>query len=242
MPMQIEADMPVSDAELRFFPPLDALPPEALTRVAEAGHTLIVAAGVTILTADDDSHDVYFIREGAVRAGIATQGGHEIIFTDLGVGDRFGELAAIDGNRRSATVVALVRTRLLVIPQALFLSEVLAVPEASRGLMCWLARVLREKDQRLIELVALPVRLRLCAELLRLARTRSMKGAHTISPPPTHHELAARIGTRREVVSREISLLAREGHIATDRRAIRLLHPEVLRAEVRAGLGGGRDD
>lgn len=240
--MQTDTDMPVSDAELRLFPPLDALAPESLSRLAGAGSPVVVAAGQTVLSAEDESTDVYFIREGAVRAGIATPGGQEIIFTDLGVGDRFGEIAAIDGSRRSANIVALVRTRLLVVPSAMFLREVLASPAASHGLMRWLAGLLRDKDQRILELVALPVRLRLCAELLRLARTRGARGSHHISPPPTHQELAARIGTRREVVSREMSDLAREGCLEADRRAIRLLRPEAIREAVRAGLGGRRAD
>jgi len=240
--MQTDPDMPISEAELRLFPPLDLLPPEALRRLAEAGHPVIAAAGQTILSAEDASNDVYFLREGAVRAGIATPAGQEIIFTDLGIGDRFGEIAAIDGLRRSATVVALVRARLLVLPAGLFMHEVLASPAASHGLMRWLAGALRESDRRVLELVALPVRLRLCAELLRLARTRGGRGGHTISPPPTHQELASRIGTRREVVSREMSDLGRAGCLEADRRAIRLLKPEQMRDDVEAGLGGRRSD
>ncbi len=191
-----------------------------------------------MLSAEDTTTDVYFIREGAVRVALATPGGQEIIFTDLGVGDRFGEMAAIDGQRRSASIVALVRTRLLVVPAALFLREMLDSPEASHGLLAWFSALLREKDRRILELVALPVRLRLAAELLRLARTRGTRGGQSISPPPTHHELAGRIGTRREVVSRELSALAAEGLVETDRRAIRVLDPTRLRALVQSGLGG----
>jgi CRP-like cAMP-binding protein len=239
--MFADIDMPVSETELRLFTPLDRLPPEALRRLAEAGAPVVVPAGHAVVSAEDETRDVYFIREGAVRVALATSGGQEIIFTDLGVGDRFGEMSAIDGQRRSATIVALVRTRLLVVPAALFLREVLASPEASHGLMAWLSTLLREKDRRILELVALPVRLRLAAELLRLARTRGTKGGQSISPPPTHHELAGRIGTRREVVSREMSALAAEGLVENDRRAIRLLDPARLRAQVRDGLAGRRE-
>ncbi len=239
--MLADAEMPITDAELRLFTPLDRLPPDALCRLAEAGHPVICAAGHTVVSADDETRDVYFIREGAVRVALATSGGQEIIFTDLGVGERFGEMSAIDGNRRSATIVALVRTRMLVVPAALFLREVLASPEASHGLMVWLSTLLREKDRRLLELVALPVRLRLAAELLRLARTRGTRNGQSISPPPTHHELAGRIGTRREVVSREMSALGADGLLESDRRAIRLLDPPRLRAQVQAGLAGRRD-
>jgi RecB family exonuclease len=74
---------------------------------------------------------------------------------------------------------------------------------------------------------------------LRLSRPRpSAPGERVVSPPPPHHELAARIGARREVVSRELSEMTREGWLARDRRAIRILRvaemQKLVMAELRA--------
>jgi CRP-like cAMP-binding protein len=85
--------------------------------------------------------------------------------------------------------------------------------------------------ERLLEFATLPVRQRLCCELLRLARPRACgNGEQVVSPPPPHQVLALRIGARREAVSREMSDLKRRGMIETTRQAIVLRRPEALRA------------
>jgi CRP-like cAMP-binding protein len=72
------------------------------------------------------------------------------------------------------------------------------------------------------------VRERLCAELLRLSHP-SGQDRIVISPPPTHLEIALRIGTRREAVTKSLNALEREGVIARSRGAIALVAPERLR-------------
>jgi CRP-like cAMP-binding protein len=100
------------------------------------------------------------------------------------------------------------------------------------------------------------VQQRLCAELLRLSRPRPLAAgttpaqgvraaadraepARVVSPPPPQHDIAARIGARREAVSREMSELERLGLIGRTPGAIVLHAPEALRAMVERGL---RDD
>ncbi|MCO6417869.1 Crp/Fnr family transcriptional regulator [Siccirubricoccus sp. KC 17139] len=200
-------------------------------------------AGQVVVEDGDPTQEVFFLAEGAVRVLGRTSGGHELILNELKAGDMVGEYAAIDGAPRSAAVVALTRTRLCALPSAPFMAFVLATPAAALQLLRLLTARVRERDARLIELVALPVRLRLASLLLRLSRPRVGGDGRVISPPPPHHELAARIGTRREVVSRILSQMQREGLLTTDRRAIALPQPEMLAAAVEAGFqqasGGG---
>ena len=72
---------------------------------------------------------------------------------------------------------------------------------------------------------------RLIAEMLRLSRERGSSGERVISPPPPQHILAARIGARRETVSRELARMSREGLLTVGRRAIVLHRPQALGAE-----------
>ncbi len=230
--------MPVPAADLSRFPPLSLLPQAALEPLAQQADTRSFAAGATILDFADTSRDVYCIVEGAVRVVVRTRLGHEVILKDLGPGELFGEMAAIEDAPRTASVAALQKTRAYVLPPQAFLDAVLGHPPLALKMLQTLSERLRDRDERTLELVALPVRLRLIAELLRMARNR-VGGAHrSISPPPPQHELASRIGTRREVVSREMTQLAREGLIEIDRRAIRLLQPDKLVHSVQAGFNG----
>ena len=230
--------MAIPKAKLRCFPPLAALDDAVLDRLAALSQLRLCSEGELILDFDDAGRDIFIILEGGVRVMLRTPAGQELLFGDLGPDAFFGEIAAIDGRPRSASVAALYRSRLAVLPSGPVMEEILASPAASLACMQLLTARLREKDERLLELTVLPVRLRLCAELMRLATLRGPDGARRVSPPPTHHEMAARIGTRREVVSREIAQLVASRLISADRRAIRLLAPEALAKAVRDGLNG----
>ena len=185
----------------------------------------------------DTTNEVFVIAEGAARIVVRTAFGYEAILADLHSGDFFGELAAIDGAPRSANVTTLSRSRLCVVPGEVFLEMALSSPEVGRRLLTFLSSRVRAKDERLIEFSVLSVRQRLIAELLRLSRDRG-GGERVVSPPPAQHVLAARVGTRRESVSREMADMSRSGLIVVGRGALILRRPDVLRAEVDARIKG----
>jgi CRP/FNR family transcriptional regulator, cyclic AMP receptor protein len=86
-------------------------------------------------------------------------------------------------------------------------------------------------DQRLYETSVMPMKVRLHAELLRISRRRR-DGALIISPPPTHQDLACRIGSQREAISKELKRLETGGVIARGRTVIHLVREDVLREEI----------
>jgi CRP-like cAMP-binding protein len=216
---------------LAFFRPFSRAVLEPLSAVARWRG---FAPGQTVLEAGDPAPEVYFIGEGELRVVSRSSGGHEMILNELRAGSFFGEIAAIDGGPRSAGIVALTRARVCAIAATPFMEFVLSTPEASHHLMRMLAALVREKDMRLLELAVLPVRARLAALLLRLARPRD-GGGWIVSPPRPHHELAARIGTRREVVSRTLGAMQRSGMVELTRGGVVLLSRGGLEAEVEAG-------
>jgi CRP-like cAMP-binding protein len=222
---------------LRQLPFFAGVPDEALAVLAARSRWHTFAAGEVVVDSGDATDEVFFVAEGAVRVVVRTALGYESILNDLGAGSFFGELAAIDGVPRSANVTALQRTRLCAVPGAAFMEAALASQVAARRLLRLLASRLRAKDERLLEIMALPVRQRLMAELLRLSRDRG-NGERALSPPPQQHVLAARIGTRRETVSREMAEMARSGLLTVGRRAIVLHRPEALQTEIEARLRG----
>jgi CRP-like cAMP-binding protein len=86
-------------------------------------------------------------------------------------------------------------------------------------------------DQRFYETSVMPMKVRLHAELLRISRRRR-DGALIISPPPTHQDLACRIGSQREAVSKELRRLEMDGIITRGRAVIHLTREDVLRKEI----------
>jgi CRP-like cAMP-binding protein len=226
--------------QLRGLPILRDASPAALDRVAAAASWRSYAPGELILDAHDASSEVWFVLEGSVRILVRTSAGREMILSELGPGDMFGEVAAIDSAPRTAGASALARSRLCKVPAPAFLEAACSTPAASLALLRWMTGILRRQSHRSLEREALPVRLRLCAELLRLSRPRANPGeGNVVSPPPPHHVLAARINSRREVVSRELGELAREGLVLRTRGGLVLPRPGELRYTVEAEMEAG---
>ncbi|MBE7200100.1 Crp/Fnr family transcriptional regulator [Methylobacterium sp. A49B] len=186
---------------------------------------------------DDISTDVYFIASGEVRILNRTQSGKEVILGEMRGGAFFGELAAIDGIGRSANVTALTRGEVCVVPAAVFRQMVFASEVIADRLFRLLAKRVRELNTRLMEHALLDLKHRLYAELLRLSVPRAgASGERVVSPPPYHHVLAARIGCRREQVTREFTAMAAEGLVDRTRGALVLRRPDLLEARVAEAL------
>ena len=186
---------------------------------------------------EDSSTDVYFIVAGDVRILIRTQAGKEIILGEMRAGQFFGELAAIDGVGRSANVTALTRGEVCIVPSAVFREMIFTAPLLAERIMRLLAGRVRELNARLMEHSVLDLRHRLYAELLRLSLPRaSHPGERVVTPPPYHHVLAARIGCRREQVTREFTAMSQEGLVERTRGALVLRNPQVLEARVAEAL------
>lgn len=196
--------------------------------------------GELVLDFDDSSTDVYFIVNGDVRVLVRTASGKEMILGDFGAGKFFGEMAAIDGAKRSANVTALTNAELLLVPPTAFREIVLQSPQIAERLLRLLTSRVRELNVRLFERSVLDLRHRLYSELLRMSAPRKgHEGQAIVSPPPYQHDLAARIGCRREQVSRELSAMADEGLAEKVRGGLVLLQPGVLEQRVREAMNAG---
>lgn len=164
-----------------------------------------------IITLGDQNRDVYFIVSGTVRITTFTSSGKEVSFRDLQSGDMFGEIAAIDGQERSTNAVALSDVVIAVTPPESFFKLLQEFPEVNKFVLRQLTGLIRKLGDRVVEFSALSVKSRIHAELLRLAKNNITKGnTAEIIPSPTHQDIASRISTHREAVSREISELTKK--------------------------------
>jgi len=176
----------------------------------------------------DASDEVFFIADGKVRVTIYSHAGKAVSFGELAAGDVFGEYAAIDHCPRSASVVA--RTSCLVasMPAVAFRALLQTAPTVSFAVLEQLVRKTRKVTHRVFELSTLHVNNRIQAEVLRLASLAPREGTSAcIVPAPTHVEIASRVSTHREAVTREINRLSRLGII--ERRGNTLLVKDVDR-------------
>jgi CRP-like cAMP-binding protein len=224
--------------DLLAIPFFRDLSPEIARRHAGQALWITAAAEQVILDFDDPSSDVFFVLSGSVRVVVRTPGGRELILDDIAEGRFFGEMSAIDGAPRSASVTALHRARICRMPGATFMALLAEAPALARQIMRVLVQRLRGSNARMLELTSLDTRHRLYAELLRAAGPAGRGGERSISPPPIQQTLASRIGARREAVSREIARLLREGLLARTRGALVLRDPAALERALAEVLDG----
>jgi CRP-like cAMP-binding protein len=212
------------------------LPAEIVRRHGAHAAWLVAGSGQLILDFDDPSDDVFFVLSGSLRIAVRTPGGRELILAEVTAGRFFGEMAAIDGAPRSASVTALHRSRICRLPGAIFLKILAEAPALSRRMMQVLTGRIRETNARMLELTSLDIRHRVYAELLRAAGPAAPDGSRSITPPPVQQIMAHRIGARREAVSREVARLLREGVLTRSRGALLIRTPAALEAAIAAQL------
>jgi CRP-like cAMP-binding protein len=183
----------------------------------------------TVIDQDDDSYDLYFLLSGSLLAVFWTAQGREIVFYRFPVGASFGELAAFDTTPRSLAVVAKTEATVLTMSRQTFLQLFNEVPILRERITLSLVERVRSLTARNMEMTTLSVEERVGRYLLRLAEEESKlaKGA-IIENAPTHAEIAGSIGANREMVSRAISKLAKNGVIKSSRQKIEILDPEAL--------------
>lgn len=212
---------------------LDVLDQETQRDLIARARTLRVRKGQFVLARGETSTEVFLVREGRLNVLLYASDGREVSLRELGEGQMFGELSAIDGETRSVGVVAVTDARLLAISQAAFQLLVRDNAAAAEWLVRRLTSQVRSLTDRVFELSALNVRARLHCELIRIARSR---GAGDDPPAPTHAELANRIGTHREAVTRELKALADRNIIRSGRRKLEFLDIAGLEDAVAASL------
>ncbi|MBI2407117.1 MAG: Crp/Fnr family transcriptional regulator [Gemmatimonadetes bacterium] len=211
-------------ATVPLFKSLDARERE---RFAEMVREKNYPKGSVILFEDDPGDALFVVRAGRVKVVLLSEDGREVILSLMGVGEYFGELALIDGQPRSAHVIAMEDSTLLVLHRDDFRRRVESSPGVAWALLQELSRRLRRADEKIGTLVLLDVPGRIARMLLDAAADA---GDDLIDKPLTHQTIAHVIGASRETVSRAMREFQDLKWLTTERRRIRLLDRVALRA------------
>jgi CRP/FNR family transcriptional regulator, cyclic AMP receptor protein len=207
---------------------LSGLADDELAALAPRCRWKSASGGELIIGHRDQSRDVLFLLTGMARVNVYSVTGRQVSFRDVRPGDVVGELSAIDGQPRSASVESLLPSTFVVMPQAVFHDLLQSHPPVLFAVLGHLTRQVRTLTDRVFEFTTLAVRNRVQAELVRLAMDHGGRDA-IIQPAPTHAEIANRISTHREAVTRELSRLEDLGIISREGRMLRVSNLARLR-------------
>ena len=194
--------------------------------------------GEQILSYHAPSTEVYFLATGKVRVIIYSAEGKAVVFTDMKPGAMFGEIAAIDREARSAGVEAVEPCTVASLTARQFESLLLGEPAVAVATLRHVTAEVRRLSERILEFSTLVVQNRIHAELLRLAADAGQPhGQALLSPAPSLSDIANRISTHREAVSRELSRLGSIGLLRREGGDLRVTDVARLEKLVREAKG-----
>jgi CRP-like cAMP-binding protein len=178
--------------------------------------------GDTICRKGDPGDAMYVILKGQVRIVLPAPDGNEALICTLDEGDFFGELSLIDGEPRSATIVATEATETLVLNREGFREFLRASPDVTLEILQALSRRLRQSDEFIADAAFLDVPGRLAKKLIELADKygRPVPTGTAITLRVTQRDLAAMIGATRESVNKHLQSFRAQGMIGVDRRRL----------------------
>jgi CRP/FNR family cyclic AMP-dependent transcriptional regulator len=171
-----------------------------------------------IFSKGDESDSLYLVCKGKVKVVIEDEQGKEIVLSVMGPGEYFGEMAAVDGAPRSATVVTREPTELMIIHRSDFRNVLSSNPDVVFNLLKVLVDRLRRADEKIERLAFMNVHGRVVDFLLRMAEPQDQKWV--VREKPTHQEIGNTIGCSREMVSKVLRELLRNGTISIERNRI----------------------
>lgn len=172
---------------------------------------------------------IHFVVSGLLKAKAYGADGKEVSFLYMKQGDVFGLSDALGDFRYLEIVETCSKSSLISFPKSRFEQVILDHPSIGLKVLVQQSRRYRAMQERVFEFSTLPVKVRIRAELLRIAEEKPVEDelgtdkTVDLSPAPSHYEIAARTSTHREAVSRELAHLTAAGILETGRRTIRIL-------------------
>ena len=206
---------------IEIFSDLD---PETVNQIAATCNWQRYGKGQEVISQKEESTDVFFVVEGRVSAIGYSREGKEVTYSEIGRGELFGEFSALDEKPRSAAIKTLEESHIGQMSASRFREILLAYPSISLKLLEQIVSKNRYLTERIFEFSTLAVRHRVCAELMRMVDPdKVFDDRFSIEPAPSHYQIATRLSTHREAVTRELSALSQQEIVEVGRQKIHIL-------------------
>ncbi len=208
--------------------------PEPLKlRLEGLGQARVVAAGDRLLFQGERAEHIGLVMSGQAKAVAYSEDGVETWLGRFEPGEFFGHIAFLSEMDVRFEVSAETDMTLRLIPVSQINALIESAPEINAVFARDLARRLDQMMTRLVEALTLSAKGRVCAELLRLSNPMGISpDKSVIRPNPIFVDMALRINSTRETVSRTVSALQKQGIISREAGAILIQKPEALKKAI----------
>lgn len=209
--------------------------PAAIAELAPRLQRRTYRRNEVVMHRGDAAGALHVIRSGRVKVTLPSEEGDETVLALLGAGACFGEVAALDGGPRSATITAVEPTETLALRREDIITFVRVNPDFALGLITTLASRLRRADEWLEDSYFRDLDTRMARRLLELAESfgRPTKEGVAVDTPLTQSDLAGMLGATRVSVNRVLGAYQDEGLLRLGRGSFLILDAEAMR--IRAG-------
>ncbi len=182
--------------------------------------------GNLIFLEESEGKNLFFVVDGSVKVTRLSKDGREVILAMLNAGDFFGEMSLLDGQSRSANVIALEETEVLSLKRDDFLVVLHDYPKIAIQLLKEMTSRLRKSDRQIVSLSLSDAEKRIALCIVRFADEQGVikNGQVTIPKIPIQQDIANMAGTSRETVSRAMSLLTEEKYIERNGKELKILN------------------
>ena len=202
---------------LRKIPLFSSLGDDQLVHLGSVVTSREYRPGSVILAEGDPGDTLFLLLNGSAKVTRAAGQGREVVIAFIWAGEFFGEMSILDGQARSASVVALEDSRVYVIERSDFIGLIRRDPDLSIHLLQELARRIRASDQQIQYLALNDAESRVFHTLIRVAMdigTQDNSSDAILVKLPPRQDLADMAGTSRETVSRVLRRLESKGMIS----------------------------
>ncbi len=175
-----------------------------------------------IVSENSPGDSLFVITDGSVKVNVISQDGKEIILTTLQSGEFFGEMSLLDGAPRSANVIALTKTKALILDRDAFLTRVIPNKDIAAAILAVMSRRLREANEKITNLISMDVFDRLAYHFQKEAASkgRELLDGSTVFERLPQGDIASIIGSSRETVTRMIKEMVDLGFIISSGKSI----------------------
>lgn len=207
---------------LRTVPIFSELGPADLDKLVRLAARKRYPKDAVVFFENEAGDTLFMVADGRIKVTILGDDGREVILSVLGAGEFFGDMSLLDNEPRSATAIAAEESELLSLSRADFEGLMKENPGIMHTLIRVLISRLRHANHQISTLALLDVYGRVARVIVDLARDdgRRLKDGRIAFQRPTHQEIANRIGTTRETVTRMLKDLQRQGMIKVSGKEI----------------------
>lgn len=218
---------------LKYIPLFSELSDDDLREIVKLAVRQFYKKDNMILIEEEIGSTMFIILEGRVKISRISDEGREVILSILSEGDFFGEMSILDGQNRSANVVTLEDSKIMVVRREDFLQMLHDYPQIAINLLKELAHRLRRSDSQIKSLSLQNATGKVASTLLRIADDSGKIHMGQVEIPrlPPQQDLANMAGTSRETISRVLKTLAKKGYLKKEGSRLIILDYEFFRSE-----------